>query len=66
MFVNPSSAGATKAWEDSLEHRLLEEELDLQLAMLRDHDKDKLHPGPGLFPEVEPPYVPQPRYTLAG
>ena len=41
--------------EESLEHRLLEEELDLQLSMLRDQN-DLLQSGnPNLFPEVEEP-----------
>jgi len=53
MFSNPSSTTATKAWEDSIEHRLVEEELDLQLSMLKDHEKEQ-H-SPDLFPEVESP-----------
>jgi hypothetical protein len=56
----PVAAAATtldtaRELEDSLEHRLLEEELDLQLSMLRDANEVHLENGPNLFPEVEEP-----------
>lgn len=48
-----TAASETQAWEESLDHRLLEEELDLQLSMLKDHqDANK---DSSLFPEVEAP-----------
>lgn len=58
MFSNPSTTDTTKAWEDSIEHRLLEEELELQLNMLKDHEKQEMRKRksqPNLFPEVESP-----------
>jgi hypothetical protein len=48
MFGEP--APNTKVWDDSLEHRLLEEELDLQLSLLK--DEEEMHKA-SLFPEVE-------------
>ena len=38
MFGSPSTSD-TVAWEESLDYRLLEEELDLQLGMLESHEE---------------------------
>lgn len=50
-----ASLDTIRELEESLEHRLLEEELDLQLSMLRDQNDFVLSGNPNLFPEVEEP-----------
>lgn len=51
-MVGEPSSETGRVLEESLEHRLLEEELDLQLAMLKDHEEMTFST---LFPEVEAP-----------
>jgi hypothetical protein len=50
-----ASLDTLRELEESLEHRLLEEELDLQLSMLRDENDFLKSGNPNLFPEVEEP-----------
>jgi len=54
MFTNPSMKTDPRAWEESLESQLLEEELDLQLGLLKKHESSTQH-DENLFPEVEAP-----------
>jgi hypothetical protein len=52
FLVGGDPLSASKAWDGSLNHRMLEEELDLQLNLLQEHE---YHVRPNQFPQVEVP-----------